>query len=267
MQILFGFLAGLLISLIAWKLGSLSKSGAWAAALSGGVIFGLGSLPWAAILLTFFISSSVLSKTFKSRKATMNEKFAKGSQRDAQQVLANGGLGMLLALFTVLLPEHRLALWVAYLGAMAAVNADTWATELGVLNPNPPRLITTGQVVEAGTSGGISSMGTLATLGGAALIGLVGAAFSLRGDAPALWLAATLGGVSGSLFDSLLGATVQAIYHCPTCNKETERHPSHGCETQTTQIRGWRWLNNDLVNFLASVVGGGTALGAWLLIR
>jgi uncharacterized membrane protein len=68
------------------------------------------------------------------------------------------------------------------------------------------------------------------------------------------------------LFDSLLGATIQAIYYCPLCHKETERHPLHTCGTSTSQRRGWYWLNNDLVNFLASVVGAGSALGVWQVI-
>ncbi|MBC8496403.1 MAG: DUF92 domain-containing protein [Chloroflexi bacterium] len=265
MQIFIGFLAGAFIAVIAWRADSLSISGAIAAAVSGGLIFGIGGLPWAALLLIFFITSSVLSKAFKGRKAKLGEKFAKGSQRDWAQVLANDGVGTLLVLFLLLDPDQTWA-WLAYAGAMATVNADTWATELGVLNPKPPRLITNGRVVEVGTSGGISLLGTLATLGGAALVGLVGAAFSLGAGAWTLMLAVTLGGVCGSLFDSLLGATVQAIYHCPACVKETERHPSHTCGTETTQIRGWRWLalRNDLVNFLASAVGAIVSAGLWL---
>lgn len=265
MQILLGVLLGIIVSLAAWRLGSLSGSGAWAAALTGSLIFGLGGLPWAALLLTFFISSSLLSKAFKKRKRGFSEKFAKGSQRDWGQVLANGGLGTMLVVAFAIFP-HQPWIWFAYAGAMAAVNADTWATELGVLNPSQPRLITSRQPVEPGTSGAISLVGTLATLGGALLIGLVGAIFSPAGARLPLVLAASLGGLCGSLFDSLLGATLQAIYYCPKCDKETERHPTHTCGTGTHQMRGWGWLNNDLVNFLASIVGAGIALVVYIIL-
>jgi uncharacterized membrane protein len=78
---------------------------------------------------------------------------------------------------------------------------------------------------------------------------------------PLLILAAGTGGVLGSMFDSLLGATIQAIYSCPTCEKETEKE-LHTCGTPTQLLRGWRWLNNDWVNFISSVVG---ALAAALI--
>ena len=177
MQIFIGFLLAIIIALIAWRAGSLSRSGAWAAVLTGGLIFGLGGLPWAALLLTFFISSSALSRAFSRRKATLAEKFSKGSQRDWGQVLANGGLGALLAIGYAI-PPHYEWLWLAYAGAMAAVNADTWSTELGVLSPVPPRLITSGAKVERGTSGGISLSGTLAALAGATLVGIVAILFT-----------------------------------------------------------------------------------------
>ena len=149
--------------------------------------------------------------------------------------------------------------FIACAGAMAAVNADTWATELGVLSSHPPRLITTGRRVEVGASGGITWLGIGASLGGALLIGLTGGLgmVMLRQGwavAGAVVLAATGGGLAGSLFDSLLGATVQAIYWCDACGKETERK-LHRCGTQTRLVRGWSWLGNDLVNFIASAVG------------
>jgi uncharacterized protein (TIGR00297 family) len=262
-QLIIGVLSGALVGLLAWRAGALSLSGAWAATLSGGLIFGLGGLPWAVLLLAFFISSSMLSRLFARRKAALSEKFSKGSQRDWGQVLANGGLGAALAVVHAIIPEAAWP-WVAFAGAMAAVNADTWATELGVLNPTPPRLITNGKVVERGASGGISVLGSLAALGGAGLIAIFAAPFS--GERALLVIAVTvLGGLAGAFFDSLLGATVQAIYTCPACAKETERHPHHTCGTETQHLRGWRWLNNDMVNFIASITGGLVAAGSLII--
>lgn len=265
MQILIGIFLAILVAVLAWRAGSLSWSGALAAVITGGLIFGLGGPPWAVLLLTFFISSSVLSRAFSKRKTSLAEKFSKGSQRDWGQVLANGGLGALLALgYTI--PPHQEWLWLAFAGAMAAVNADTWSTELGVLSLIPPRMITTGQKVERGTSGGITFIGTLAALGGAALIGIAAVIF----PASQSWLyrlgIIILGGLVASLFDSFLGATVQAIYWCPTCNKETERHPMHTCGSPTSQVRGWLWVNNDMVNVACSLSGAIVTASLWLLL-
>jgi uncharacterized protein (TIGR00297 family) len=254
MQLIIGFILAVIIAGLAWKAGSLSRSGAWAAVLTGGLIFGLGGMPWAILLLTFFISSSALSRAFSKRKAGLAEKFSKSNQRDWGQVLANGGLGALLAVGYFIQPQFEW-LWLAYAGAMAAVNADTWSTELGVLSPKSPRIITSGRKVERGTSGGITLAGTSAALGGAALIGVATVIFSPTPDWFTELVIIILAGLIGSLFDSVLGATIQAIYWCPICNKETERHPFHSCGTQTNQVRGWSWVNNDVVNFACSLMG------------
>lgn len=263
-KLLIGIILGVLIALAAWRLKTLSRSGAYAAAISGGLIFGLGGLPWAVLLMTFFISSSALSRAFAKRKASLSEKFSKGSQRDWGQVLANGGLGAGLAVIHAFLPGQSWP-WIAFAGAMAAVNADTWATELGVLNPSLPRMLTSWRPVERGSSGAISLLGSLAALAGAGLVALLAYLFFPAMGFAAIWVGATLGGAGGAFFDSLLGATVQAIYWCPNCKKETERYPRHTCGVETTQIRGWSWLDNDWVNFGASLVGALLSLGLYQL--
>jgi uncharacterized protein (TIGR00297 family) len=202
---------------------------------------------------------------FKRRKAALDEKYAKGSQRDWGQVLANGGLGTLLIVFYWLYPT-QVWLWVAFVGALAAVNADTWATELGVYSRSAPRLITTGKTVERGTSGGVSGLGYLAVLSGSAFIGLVSLAVFPTAAPLGVFAAALFGGLVGSTVDSLLGATWQAVYTCPNCRKETERHPLHSCGAETTRLRGLSWLNNDWVNFACSLGGAVTAAAAWLLL-
>jgi uncharacterized protein (TIGR00297 family) len=259
-QLLLGLLFAAIIAFAAYRARSLSKSGALGALLEGTIIFGLGGWQWAVLLLGFFISSSALTRLFGKRKASLNEKFDKGGVRDIGQVLANGGIAALFAGLHYFFPAATWT-WFGFAASLAAVNADTWATELGVLNPSMPRLITNGKPVERGTSGGISVYGTLATTGGAAFIALLAIlvmpslslAFSFL--LPFSFLLITFSGLAGSLFDSLLGATVQAIYHCPQCDKETEKNPLHTCGTRTEQIRGWKWLNNDLVNLGCSLMG------------
>lgn len=255
MQLLLGFILAIIIAYLAYRSHSLNKSGAYAAAFTGTIIFGIGGLEWAILLLTFFITSSVLSHAFKKRKQTLDEKFSKGHERDAGQVLANGGAATIFAALHFFFPESTLP-WMGFAASLAAVNADTWATELGVLNPHPPRMITNlKKVVEKGTSGGISLTGTFASLLGSGLIALLTVLLNPIDSTPSTnyFLLITAAGIAGSLFDSFLGATVQAMYFCPKEKKETEKHPLHTCGTQTVHIRGWKWLNNDLVNLACSI--------------
>lgn len=252
MQLFLGFILAIIIALLARKARSLNKSGALAAAFTGTVIFGIGGWQWAILLLTFFITSSALSRAFKKRKQGLDEKFSKGHERDAGQVFGNGGVAAFFAALHFFFPESTIP-WIGFAASLAAVNADTWATELGVLNPNPPRMITNlNKIVEKGTSGGISLIGTFASLAGSALIAFLA---SFLADNWSLFPLITFSGLAGSLFDSLLGGTVQAMYYCPTEKKETEKHPLHTCGTETVHIRGWKWLDNDLVNFACGAFG------------
>jgi len=275
-RVLAGAVLGIVIGLAGWWFKALSFRGALAAALVGALIFGLGGAAWAVLLLAFFLSSSGLSRAFKGRKSTFEDEYAKGSRRDAGQVLANGGVGLLLVLAWAFFPG-QVWVWVAYAGAFAAVNADTWATELGVLSPVPPRLLTTGQVVSGGTSGAVSLVGTLAALLGSVFIALLAASLPrvlgsemlAQADTARFWdilIAVSLGGLAGALFDSLLGATLQAVYYCRLCAKETERYPLHGCGTPTQAQRGWRWLNNDWVNWFCAAAGALAAAAIYGLL-
>jgi uncharacterized protein (TIGR00297 family) len=264
LQIGLGFFLALLISLVAYRRGSLSQSGVVGATLIGAVVFGLGGLAWSAVLIAFFVSSSVLSHFKEARKASLAEKFSKGSRRDLAQTLANGGAGALMGLANFIWPSPLW--WIAFVGALATVNADTWATELGVLSQSRPRLITTGGTVEVGTSGGVTLAGSTAALAGAALIGFVAAVFTAA-SGQSLWLSfviflsAALSGLGGSLIDSVMGASVQAIYFCDACQKDTERYPTHTCGQPTRYLRGLRWLDNDWVNFLSSLAGAAMTVG------
>lgn len=256
--IAFGFSA-IIVVLAYWR-GSLSGSGAAAALLVGTLTFGLGGWQWGVVLGVFFVSSSLLSHYKEAEKRTAAEKFDKGHRRDMGQVFANGGLGTIIAVLSAVVPTTAVStqIWFfLFVGVMGTVTADTWATELGTLSKTPPRLVTNGKPVDVGTSGGVSPLGILVSFLGGLLIGLT-AGILTDYNLLLTALAGALGGLVGSLFDSLLGATVQQIYYCDTCKKDTERKV-HKCGTTTRPYRGWSWLNNDVVNLLASLVGGVTA--------
>jgi uncharacterized protein (TIGR00297 family) len=266
-RILAGLGLSVLIGGLAYRRGSLTAGGWLGAILTGTLTCGFGGWAWGLTLVAFFVTSSALSHFRQARKQSLaGEKFEKSGRRDLLQALANGGAGALLALLYGLGGEPP-ALLALFAGIMATVTADTWATELGVLSSRPPRLVTTWVLVEPGTSGGVTAAGLAASAAGALAIGLallLGRA--LEQGVWSFWLvvAAVIGGVGGSLADSLLGATLQAIYRAPG-GGETER-PFAPSGAPNPLVRGWPWMNNDLVNFISSIGGGVVALGLWGLL-
>jgi uncharacterized protein (TIGR00297 family) len=270
-QLLGGLFLSALVGWAAYERGALTRNGVVGAVLTGTLVFGFGGWTWGLLLIAFFASSSALSHYREIEKKSLADKFAKGHQRDIGQVLANGAWGAVLAVAYGFTPQPLL--WAAFVGAMASVTADTWATELGVLSRSQPRLITTGESVPVGTSGGVSALGTAAAVTGGLFIGLtMSLLHELHSFATGsvlgwidLWIIVVglVGGLAGSFFDSLLGATVQGIYYCDRCAKQTER-TRHVCGQVTRPMWGYRWLGNDMVNLLSSVVGSVVAAAvAW----
>lgn len=245
-----GLVLSAAIALIAYRRGSLSGSGVAGAILTGTLHFGFGGLTWGLTLIAFFVSGTLLSRYREREKAPVARQYEKGGRRDLGQTLANGGAGALLA---VVFNRHpSVWLFAAFVGVMATVAADTWATELGVLARRPPRLITTGRVVPAGTSGGVTPLGTGAALAGGLVMGLSawGLAATFGSGVGAWWIAliGLVAGLAGSMTDSLLGATVQAQYR-DASGGMTER-------AGAVRVRGAAWVTNDAVNALSSLIGG-----------
>ena len=220
----------------------LTRGGVAAALLVGGAVWwGLG---WGGLapLFAFLLTGSLLTRLAGGE-----------GPRSARQVWANGAVAAVAACFSS---------WPAAAGAIAAAAADTWATEIGSFSPRPPRLITTGEPVPRGRSGGMTLLGTLGGIGGALAIAAVSAlvAPGLRGRGP--WVVGAAG-IVGMLVDSLAGATLQASYACPGCGAVTER-PGH-CHGTVELVRGVRWLDNDGVNLVGSLTGAlAAAVGSWL---
>lgn len=243
------------LAAIAWRLRLLTASGGIAAALVGAASIA-GGTGWVALLLAFFLSSSILSHWRRAERERLTASVvAKGDRRDAMQVLANGGAFAIAAVASALGSSGS---WHAFgAGALAAATADTWSTEVGTVAGGEPRSIVSGRPLEQGMSGGITLVGTAA--GAAGAVGVAAIACLLRWPTPVG--AVITGGLAGGVLDSVLGATLQERRWCTHCDRATERRVHH-CGNPTERRGGLPYFDNDLVN-LTSVLAGGVV--TWVL--
>ena len=233
--------------------GWLTRGGALTAAVVGSAVLWGSVLRGGFLLALFFVSGSVLTYARRGLRPTgLSARPSRG--RVWRQVAANGGWAAAGAVLATVDPTTG---WAILVGSLAAAQADTWGTEIGRLSPRPPRLITSGRSVPPGTSGGVTWLGSGAGLVGA---GLLTAVAALLGVPASIAVAGLAGGVAGTLADSVLGATVQGRYRCTTCGRDLER-AHHPCATLATRSGGFGWMDNDVVNLLATTVGAGVALG------
>lgn len=217
--------------------------GAGAAAVAAG-------LDWGALLILFFVAGTAVSRVGGAAKAArLDDVVQKQGARDAGQVVANGGVFAAAALLQLADPSP--AAMALGAGALAAAAADTFSTEIGTLSHRAPRSILSLRPVPAGMSGGVTALGTAASVLGAALIA---GATLMFGWPVRVAVGALAGGVAGALLDSVLGAALQQRRHCPRCDRATERRV-HRCGARTVMVGGVPWMTNDVVNLLATLGG------------
>lgn len=261
----FGVLLALAIAVVSFHLRFLSVTGALATFLLGSVVFGIGKWEFSLPLLLFFVLSSLLSKVGKKKKKQFADTFQKGGQRDLGQVFANGGIAGIFVLFWNFFPQQ--IFYMAFVGSIAAVTADTWGTEIGVFSKIKPRNIINFKKVPPGTSGGVTAVGFLGGLLGSLIIVLLSKQVTNYYDGLLLGLPALIiiAGLFGSVIDSIVGATIQAQFKCPNCGKITEKKLH--CENHQTNIdSGFKMIDNDVVNAICALSGAVFAALAYLVV-
>jgi len=238
-------------AVIAWRARWLTFDGAIAAWTVGSLVLAFGGLWSASALVIFFASGTAL--TLVGRQAKMQPEH-RGRGRDAVQVLCTGGAGTLAMVAAGLAPDPGTAAVyrAAFLGSIAAATADTWATEIGTLSRAAPRMITTWKPAPAGTSGAISPAGTASGVIGASVI----AGLAMVATPPINAAAIVVAGVAGMLFDSVLGATVQAVFARP------DGTVTESAERDARLTRGVWWMTNPVVNAAATAAGAVIAAAA-----
>lgn len=252
-----------IIGLLAYKKKSLTKSGMIGAIILGTGIYLTTGFYGASTMILFFISSSGLSHYKKSNKEVVAKQFDKTGNRDITQVFANGGVGLVYGIL-YMISDNPIYL-ILFTIAFAAANADTWSTEIGVLDNRNPIHLRNFKRVPKGTSGAVSLLGTFAGFMGALLIGIYSALYinfilDIRVEVIYILLISIFG-LMGSMIDSALGAFIQGIY-VDKENKETEKKYINGKNTKLK--RGVKYINNDIVNIISIIIA--TLLSLFILI-
>ncbi|MBQ8690061.1 MAG: DUF92 domain-containing protein [Clostridia bacterium] len=198
------------------------------------------------VLISFFVGSLLVDKIkkIKKREDTITKK---EGTRDLVQVIANGLAPMLMAVMFALTVEY--AFLIAFVASLAEAFADTAASGIGVFSKktfDPFKM----KKCESGLSGGMSLVGTIASLVAAFLISLIPWAFGVYGTIlePVIVTASAFLGV---VFDSFLGSLLQIKYRCTVCGKITERE-AH-CDKPTVKDSGFAFFDNDVVNLASGI--------------
>ncbi|MEM4312090.1 MAG: DUF92 domain-containing protein [Nitrososphaerales archaeon] len=231
------------------------------------VLFSTG-LRWVLIVLAFVIVGSLFTKFGKNKKR-LAIKDSVYFTRSWRNVLGNGmvpaifsGLEMVSSIYKV---DGSLFV-IAFGSSLATACADTLATEIGLLSKEKPRyVLNPKKYAIPGSSGGITGLGTLASLLGSSIIALVFIFVRIMDSSLAIFLALLFSGFLGSLVDSILGQTLQFKGLCSICNEEIENKIHH--KNKAKRIKGIEVIDNNVVNLLAGFFGAIFGIVIYLLLR
>lgn len=222
-----------------------------------------GGASWFIMVAVFFALGVIFTLFKYGYKRKMGTAQEKGGARSWPNILANGGAASTFALLNLF--RANLVFSVLFLGAISAAAADTVATELGLLSHGNPRLITNlSMKVPPGTSGGVTLLGIMGAIFASFVIGTMAYLLGVGPTQLAVIPISVIGGFIGASFDSLLGAEVQRKGFCSICLKPTEalRHCGEGSQMSG----GIKWVENNVVNFLATGAGAAAALVVFLIL-
>ncbi len=244
-----------LLGLLAYRLKVVDITGYVAGILIGILVFWYGGWTWFLQILYFILVASIFTRFKYETKYLQGVAQEKGGARPWKNVVANGSAAALAAVMSWF--TGNVLFYAFFIGSVSSMAADTLATEVGLTSKTPPRLITNLRtLVQAGTSGGVTPIGTFAAFAAAFASGVLGffVASSIGWSYLDLLAIASMSGLAGTIFDSFMGATLQGHFRCSECGRKTERRVH--CGERTLLQSGISNIDNDLVNLSSSIFGG-----------
>ncbi len=267
-ELIAGIIVILALAILAVRLRALDVAGSISGALISFIVFLAGGFSWFFMIVVFVGISSAFTRyryDYKHKLGTAQEKMGVRSWPNS---IANGTVSVIASALWIYTRSEIFA--VMFLTSVAAAMSDTLATEVGLLSHSQPRLIIhPKKLVEPGTSGGTTILGDLTALVtslGMSIVGIVLLVIKTTSLSNLLisFAAVGIGSLSGVFFDSLLGASVQVMYRCLVCGKATENSNHHG--QAAAYVRGIRYFDNNVVNFVGILFGSLVSIAVYFLI-
>jgi uncharacterized protein (TIGR00297 family) len=236
-NLLWGTLINLVFGGAAYAAKMVRLSGFIAGFVVGTVIYAFGGYEFYLILIAFFVLGSGATKFGYARKRALGVAQEKGGARGWENAVANCSMGALFAILSFLVEDHRSVLFAAaFFGAFATAASDTVSSEIGQVLGKHPILITTLRRVPVGTEGAISLEGTFAGIVASVILCGFGVLLGVIGVPVALLC--VVAAFIGTTVESYLGATLEQM----------------------------KIIDNEIINFMNTLVGGVVAMGFVALI-
>ena len=215
----------------------------------------LGYRGWTVCVLYLLLGQAVTKVGFEE-KERLGIAEGRGGRRGPENVWGSALTGSLCAAAAALaiggggtgagaVPPSFLGLsrdvWVlGYVASLSTKLADTFASEVGKAYGRTTFLITTMKPVPRGTEGAVSLEGTLASVIGGSLLSAY--AYGVVG------LVSSVGGLAASAFAAFVATMAESVIGATLQGRE-----------------GSRWMTNEVVNFLNTLIGAAVAMSLGVL--
>lgn len=224
--------ATFLLAPVAYFLSFVSRQGMFGGLIVGSLISLGTGLAGFFVLFTFFFFGSLFSKWKIAEKQKLGVAQENQGRRGARHALAKGGIPVLASLGAIYNPHPYF--YLIFSGALATALSDTTSSELGQIYGKHPIDPIRFKKVPIGTEGAVSLEGTLLGILASAVLAFI--SFGVGLCSPLMIPAIILGAFVGTTIESLLGAS----------------YPQ---------------LNNEVINFMNTLIGGGASVGIYCLFE
>jgi len=220
----------------------ISLSGAIGGFIMGFLIYLFTDWPGYVVLVSFFVIGTLVTKVKYGEKADKGIAQEDEGRRGSKHVIANCSASLLLGLgaFIAALmesPDLAMLFMVGYTGAFATALSDTSSSELGQAYGKTTFLLTNFKRVPPGTEGAVSLEGTLAGIVMSFILALIGFFVHLYPTWVGV-ICVVIAAFVGNTLESVIGSTIERL----------------------------SFINNEVTNFINTLIGAGTAMLLYFLI-